>query len=103
MTQKEFNKLSKEWQDDTGYYSNMASVVENEAAKKIIEAGEAVLPFIINEIRETYNGHYTMILSEITECNPTPGKHRGKIKEMAKSWIRWYDNVYLPGESICGV
>lgn len=91
MTQEKFNELSKKWQDETGFSSVMSSVLKNEAAKEIIEAGLDVVPFIIDEIRKTYNGHYTIILSNIVGYTPIPTAHYGKIKKMAKDWIKWYD------------
>ena len=69
----------------------MSTVLENESAKEIIASGIEVVPFIIDEIRKTYNGHYCIILSQITGINPITEKHCGKIKAMAKDWIKWYD------------
>ena len=92
MTQEKFNELSKKWQEETALSSVMSAVLKNESAKEIIAAGSEVVPFIIDEIRETYNGHYTIILSEIVGYSPIPTPHYGKIKKMAKDWIKWYDN-----------
>ena len=91
MTQEKFNELSKKWKDETAFSSVMSTVLENESAKEIIEAGLEVVPFIIDEIRKTYNGHYCIILSQITGVNPITEKHCGKIEKMAKDWIKWYD------------
>jgi hypothetical protein len=91
MTQEKFNELSKKWKEETAFHSSMSADLENESAKEIIKAGLDVLPFIIDEIRKTYNGHYCIILSQITGVNPITEKHSGKIKHMAKDWIKWYD------------
>lgn len=91
MTREKFDELSKKWQDETALSSVVSDILKNESAKEIIKAGSEVVPFIIDEIRKTHNGHYTVILSKIIGYSPIPTKHYGKIKKMAKDWVKWYD------------
>ena len=102
MTRKRFKKLSQKWHAETGFHSSIAAIMDNDAIIEIIDAGEIVIPFIIEEMEETLNGHWSTALSQITDCNVIPKHHYGKVEYMAKDWIHWYKYIYLSGTSICG-
>lgn len=94
MTQKQFSKLSEEWHNETGHFSTMFHVYQHKAIKQIINCGLEVVPYIIAEMKLNKDGHWSKVLSIITECNPIPEKHYGKVEKMAEDWIKWYDNIY---------
>lgn len=94
MTKRKFMKLSRKWQEETKHLSSVTAMMDNNNIKEIIDAGESVIPFIIDEMIETLNGHWSSALTEITECNIIPKHHRGYIKIMANDWIKWYSEIY---------
>ena len=98
MTKRKFMKRSRQWHEETAHLSSVTEMMNNSSIKEIIEAGESVVPFIIDEMIETLNGHWGMVLSEITECNIVPKHHSGYIRLMANDWIKWYHEIYLTGK-----
>ena len=100
MTKKKFNRLSQKWHNETSHLSTMFHVMKHEALREIIEGGESVIPFIIEEMEETLNGHWSSALTEITDCKVIPKHHYGIVESMAKDWIKWYYEIYLSGRNI---
>jgi hypothetical protein len=88
-----FQRLYQKWNEETMNISNSDDMFRNKYYKAIIEMGRDAVPHIINQLRRKPN-HLFDALMRITKANPIKPNHAGRIKEMAKDWIEWYDNEY---------
>jgi len=50
--------------------------------------GPAALPLIFKELRREPD-HWFWALKAITNKDPVPEDHRGRMKLMAEDWLRW--------------
>ena len=85
-----FNKLKKKWKKDTLILSSLSAICGHPSYKEIITLGWEVVPILIEEL-EHCPDQWFMVLIQITGENPVPSHHRGKIYEMAKDWITWWN------------
>ncbi len=83
-----FNRLAKQWTDETVFDSVGKNTVENPAYRQIIEMGKSVLPLIFRQM-EHRGGHWFRALREITVEDPVPGEIRGKVPAVQKAWLQW--------------
>ena len=83
-----FLKLVKKWQDETAGYAMANRILAHPAYQEIIEMGEAVLPLILEDLRDG-GGHWYRALREITGENPVPAEDRGWSKKMRRAWVEW--------------
>lgn len=89
-----FNCLSKVWYEETALSSSITDIVNHPAYQKIISFGPDILPYIFREL-ERQSSHWFWALKSITGANPIKPEQRGKVKEMADSWLKWgKDNGY---------
>jgi hypothetical protein len=88
-----FQRLYQKWNEETMNISSLTDMFANKYYKAIIEMGWDAVPHIINQLRK-YPHHLFKALKLITGISPIKPNHAGRIKEMAKDWIEWYDNNY---------
>jgi hypothetical protein len=88
-----FNHYYEEWNKEIKYQSSTDVITNNFFLKKIIDLGSEVIPYIIEVLRDTPS-FLIIALYKITSENPVKSDHYGKIKEMAKDWIEWWDKKY---------
>lgn len=84
----QFEKLKKDWENLTAFYSSISEIVDNNPYRSIIGMGRDVLPFIIEDLSKTQN-HWFYALNKITGKNPIPENHAGNIELMTKDWLNW--------------
>jgi hypothetical protein len=82
----EFNRLVKEWEKRTAFMSFANHIVEDENFKKIVSYGQAMVPFIIEEINEkpsplvwALNYIFDMRISESDKLT---------IEDACKLWVK---------------
>jgi hypothetical protein len=88
-----FNYYYEEWNKEIKYQSSTDDITNNSFFKKIIDLGSEVIPYIIEVLRDTPS-FLIVALYRITGENPVSPDHCGKIKEMTKDWIEWWDKKY---------
>jgi hypothetical protein len=90
-----FRKLKNEWETDTAAYSSLTEIAMHPAYQQIIGMGQVAIPLIMDEIRRK-PGHWFWALKSITGEDPVPPEKRGRIKDMTKAWLQWWeDRKYL--------
>ena len=94
---EKFNRLAKEWKEETGHFPKVYSRVTHATYRKIIKMEEIAIPFILKEFERGEYEHWLWALSLITGENPIPREATGNVKAMAQAWIQWgKKNNYLP-------
>ncbi len=85
---KKFFSLSNIWKEETLHLSSITDICTHPAYQQIIGMGVSVLPFIINELKNSPN-HWFWALKSITGEDPVPEADRGNINKMTIAWIEW--------------
>lgn len=83
-----FQRLAKEWQEETGHLSSMTKMVMHPKYQRIIGMGPAVLPFLFRELQKNPD-HWFWALQAITDEDPTQPEDIGNVPKMAASWLKW--------------
>jgi hypothetical protein len=87
--EKMFQEYLKKWNEET---INMSSsdMFENKYYHAIISLGREAIPCIINQLRKEPD-HLFKALKMITGISPIKPEHAGRLYDMARDWIDWYD------------
>lgn len=85
---KEFEALASQWYDETGGYSFIVEKTSHPAYQKIIDMGQPVVHLLLREL-ERNPAHWFKALRTITGANPVEPEQRGRMRQMAASWLKW--------------
>jgi hypothetical protein len=86
-----FFNLKSQWEKETVTLSSVTEIAIHPCYQQIIGMGPSAIPLILNEM--AYKpGHWFWALKAITGEDPISPEHRGRIKEMTKSWLQWGKN-----------
>ncbi len=88
---KRFNKLVRQWTDETEVSSFSHDICMHPAYQRIIGMGEQVIPLILEEA-DRGNGHWHWALRAITGENPA--QHADSLLEAAAAWVEWGKEQY---------
>jgi hypothetical protein len=88
-----FNQFYEEWNKEIKYQSSTDVMLESDYFKKIVALGKEVVPYIIEILKKTPS-FLIIALLQITGENPVKPAHCGKIKEMTRDWMEWWDRRY---------
>jgi hypothetical protein len=83
-----FRKFAERWRRETALVSSSTARTQNRWYKKIIELGPAVVPMIIDELRERPDLWFDA-LEELTGTSPVPESSRDSVLKSAQAWIDW--------------
>ncbi len=83
-----FTILAKKWEEETKFFSFTRQIVANEHYQQIISMGLKIVPLLLKDLQRT-NRHWFFALRSITETNPVPKEHEGKVQLMVNDWISW--------------
>jgi hypothetical protein len=91
-----FNEYCTEWKKSRR--SSLAGdMARDPNYLRIIGMGITALPFIFRQLQNELDSgepdHWFVALWSITGINPIAPEHRGLIREMAKDWIKWGEQV----------
>ncbi|CAN5277008.1 hypothetical protein BH24GEM2_BH24GEM2_10810 [soil metagenome] len=89
-----FQALAEEWHEATDDLSGTA-VFMHPAYQQIIGMGPVVLPLLFRDLAET-ESHWFWALRVITNENPVPPEHRGRVDRMTSTWLSWGMRNNLP-------
>jgi len=85
---EKFKRLLNEWQEEAIFMSSMTEMVMLRSYQAIIGMGPAVVPIIINELKQ--NPDYLFwALEAITGVNPVLPEDEGNLGRMTNAWIEW--------------
>ena len=83
-----FRALTELWREETGPLSSPTRKAAHPAYQQIIEMGERVIPFILQDM-QNHPAHWSMALQAITGENPVPKVAAGHVAEVANAWTEW--------------
>ena len=99
MKKVDFLRLASKVKADTQYRSDMNSIVEHPAHKEIVEAGTAVIKYILQDL-QIDPWHWFMALYLITGEIVIKEEHRGMVPAMTEDWLAWgRENGYIPNKT----
>ena len=85
---RRFYRLAAAWKTETDHLSNLTEKCNHAAYRSIVEMGPEVIPLILAEL-ETEPDYWFAALRQLTGENPVPPTARGRLKQMANSWLDW--------------
>lgn len=86
----EFAALVREWKIGRNALSTAKRMAEHPAYQAIIRLGREAVPLIIEELRREPD-HWFIALHVITGASPVPEESRGKLSEMTRAWVEWWE------------
>ncbi len=87
---RQFEQLSAQWRAATSHQSDTDLVVNHPAYRRIIGLGPAVVPLLIEDMRRNRE-HWFVALEAITGERPTNDAMAGKIDQLVRCWVDWYE------------
>jgi hypothetical protein len=86
--QARFDALAQKWREETAPLSSSQAIASHPAYLEVISLGLAVVPLILRDMARD-ESHWFAALRAITNENPVPPEHRGRIPLMVEDWLRW--------------
>jgi hypothetical protein len=86
--QEKFTELASQWTKDVEDMSSTVEMVKHPAYQEIINMGKAVIPLMLKDLSQNPL-YWLTALRQITQENPVPPEHKGKVKQMAEDWLNW--------------
>lgn len=83
-----FRELVQAWKADIGPLSSATQMAMHPAYQRIIGLGLEAVPLILRELRRDPD-HWFWALKAITGVDPVESRQRGRVREMARAWLRW--------------
>ena len=83
-----FQDLALRWRAERGPTSSTTEMALCPSYQRIIGLGPAAVPLLLRDL-EAAPDHWFWALKAITGEDPVPTSQRGKVREMAKTWIEW--------------
>jgi hypothetical protein len=84
----DFEQLASKWKVETGMLSRLDEKYTHTAYQQIIGMGEAAIPFILRDLKET-RGHWFWALRAISGESPVPQQSAGDINKVIEAWLEW--------------
>lgn len=92
----EFDRLADEWDHTTMHLSNLRTILDHPACRKIIAMGDEAIPWCLERLRGNSRLAWSMLLRELTGEDPGPAPERIKgslfaynVKAIANRWLAW--------------
>jgi len=85
---EKFERLKAAWMNETALSSSLDIKVSNKNYLQIIGLGPAVLPYILNSMRDE-PAFWFMALYSITGEDPVDLEQKGNVHDMTVSWLNW--------------
>jgi hypothetical protein len=93
----QFEKLKRQWQTDCALISSSHDLFAHPAYRSIVDLGPPVIPILLAELEQKPQ-HWTFALSQIAGINPVPPREAGKLRSMARAWLKWVRNPVTNGD-----
>jgi hypothetical protein len=85
---KRFNGLAKAWLKESRNMSSATQKAMLPAYQQIIGLGPVAVPLILERLKQEPN-QWFWALRAITNANPVPDEHVGRVQDMADDWVQW--------------
>lgn len=85
---RRFGELANRWRRETAHLSLSSRMAKHPAYREIVNMGWVAVPLLLAELKRDADFWFAA-LREITGENPVPAKSAGRLKEMARAWIKW--------------
>ncbi|HEU4712681.1 MAG TPA: hypothetical protein VFS76_14005 [Pyrinomonadaceae bacterium] len=85
---QKFSRLAREWRKDILLSSSVTQDHMHPSHLAILAMGKPALPLILEELQQN-GGHWFLALRLISDTNPVPPEHAGRLKLMREDWIEW--------------
>ena len=82
----EFKRLAQKWKEEKKYISSPSDIVNSSYYKRIIEKGDSVLNYIVEEMKHEPDFWFEA-LKQITKQDPVKREHWGDLEKMTKDWL----------------
>src|SRR5262245_44153975 len=82
-------RLLRRWREEAACLSSSTAMVAQPAYQELIALGATALPPLFRDLEQTGDGHLSMALTAITGAHPIPPEERGRIRQIAQTWLRW--------------
>jgi len=93
--ERKFQRLAREWREETAHVSSMTDLVLHPKYQSIIGMGAAILPILFRELQSNPD-YWFWALNAITEEDPTNPEDTGDLLKLTESWLKWAkENGYL--------
>lgn len=86
--QAEFDRLSRQWLEDTRFTSSLTRMVRHPAYQQIIAMGKRAIAPILRDLEQEPK-MWGPALHEITGAQPVPRGDEGKVARVAAAWLAW--------------
>jgi hypothetical protein len=86
--QSRFALLARQWKEETALLSSTTEMIAHPAYQAIIGLGMPVVPLILQDLARE-KAHWFEALKAITNDDPVPPEHHGRISAMAEDWLEW--------------
>jgi hypothetical protein len=83
-----FERLKREWKEDTKHLSSPIERARHPAYEAIIGMGIPAVPLMLEDLRNGVE-HWFWALKTITDVDPTDPAHQGNLEKMAADWVDW--------------
>ncbi len=86
--QRRFERLAKQWKEETALLSSTTAMIAHPAYQAVIELGLPAVPLMLQDLARERT-HWFEALKAITNEDPVPPEHHGRIGAMAEDWLAW--------------
>jgi len=93
--QERFKMLSQIWHEEMDGVSSVQLKISHLAYQEVIQMGEAVVPYILDEIKENGGGGWFIALAKILKHNPVPDEHKRDMDLIIDDWLRYAKKLRL--------
>lgn len=83
-----FEVLAEWWHADTDALSNPRRKIAHRAYRRIIELGNDVVPYILEDLRDN-GGDWFVALETITNVQPVPEALYDNYHAVKEAWLHW--------------
>ncbi|OKH48540.1 hypothetical protein NIES2101_22215 [Calothrix sp. HK-06] len=83
-----FYILANQWEAEVEGISSTATMSEHPAYQEIISMGNKIVPLLLQDLKKKPL-YWLLALNKITGVNPIKPEQRGKVKQMAETWLEW--------------
>jgi hypothetical protein len=83
-----FQRLTREWMEDTAFTSSLVKIIESDPHQQIIAMSWSVVPLILEDLLNSPK-QWFYALHKITGEDPVPAAAAGNMKRMSRAWVSW--------------
>lgn len=88
LSQEMFERLARQWREETATMPSVAQMAMHPAYQRIIGMGPKAVPLILREL-ERRSDHWFWALTAITGENPASPEDAGDIQRMRDAWLKF--------------